>query len=158
MTSGPEYKKGRPAPPRANAVGASGKMRRTKMPVPKPRPLVAEQQMPDACDLIERTADYVRGLLSGEGSGHDWFHVERVRNVAVRIAQEEQADLLVVELAGLLHDVAGWKFAGGDHDAGPRAARQWLESLGVPHATIEHVAEIIASLSFKGAGVATPMR
>jgi uncharacterized protein len=108
-------------------------------------------------EIIERTIEHVRELLSGEGSGHDWFHVERVRNVAVRIAREEKADLFVVELAALLHDVADWKFAGGDHEAGPRAAREWLASLGVPPPTIEHVTAIIAGLSFKGAGVETPM-
>jgi uncharacterized protein len=99
----------------------------------------------------------VRGLLSGEGSGHDWFHIERVRNVALAIAREEGADLFVVELAALLHDVADWKFAGGDHEAGPRAAREWLKSLGVPQPTIDHVTTVIAGLSFKGAGVETPM-
>jgi len=109
-------------------------------------------------DIIQKTTDHVRGLLSGEGSGHDWFHVERVRNVALAIAREERADLFVVELAALLHDVADWKFAGGDHEAGSRAAREWLVSLGVPQDTVEHVADIIASLSFKGAGVETPMK
>lgn len=108
-------------------------------------------------DIIQKTTDHVRGLLSGEGSGHDWFHIERVRNVALAIAREEQADLFVVELAALLHDVADWKFAGGDHDAGPRAAREWLTALSVTATTIDHVANIIASLSFKGAGVETPM-
>lgn len=108
-------------------------------------------------DIIQKTTDHVRGLLSGEGSGHDWFHIERVRNVALTIAREEKADLFVVELTALLHDVADWKFAGGDHDAGPRAAREWLASFDVPTATIDHVANIIASLSFKGAGVETPM-
>jgi uncharacterized protein len=108
-------------------------------------------------DIIQKTTDHVRGLLSGEGSGHDWFHIERVRNVALAIAREERADLFVVELAALLHDVADWKFAGGDHEAGPRAAREWLSSLGVPQATSDHVTAIIAGLSFKGAGVETPM-
>jgi uncharacterized protein len=108
-------------------------------------------------DIIQKTTDHVRGLLSGEGSGHDWFHIERVRNVALTIAREESADLLIVELAALLHDVADWKFAGGDHEAGPRAAREWLASLEVPQKMIEHVTAIIAGLSFKGAGVETPM-
>src|SRR5205823_10874493 len=57
----------------------------------------------------------------------------------------------------LLHDVADWKFADGDHDAGSRAARAWLDSLNVPQPVIDHVASIIAGLSFKGAGVETPM-
>src|SRR5438552_3597868 len=108
-------------------------------------------------EIIQKTTDHVRGLLSGEGSGHDWFHVERVRNVAINIAREEDADSFVVELAALLHDVADWKFAGGDHDAGPRAARDWLATLNVDQAVIDHVAAIIANLSFKGAGVETPM-
>ncbi len=108
-------------------------------------------------DIIQKTSDHVRGLLSGEGSGHDWFHIERVRNTALTIAHEEQADPFVVELAALLHDVADWKFAGGDHDAGPRAAREWLTSHKVAPAVIEHVCGIIAGLSFKGAGVETPM-
>src|SRR4051812_25940365 len=108
-------------------------------------------------DALQRTADHVRGLLSGEGSGHDWFHVERVRNTALRIAHEEGADVFVVELAALLHDVADWKFAGGDHEAGPRAARGGLLSLGGPQQTNDEVGVIIARLSFKGAGVETPM-
>src|SRR3954463_9386214 len=111
----------------------------------------------DHAEVVQRTTKHVRELLADEGSGHDWFHVERVRNVALRIARAEGADAFVVELAALLHDVADWKFAGGDHDAGPRAAREWLSKLGVDQAVIDHVAGIVASLSFKGAGVETPM-
>jgi uncharacterized protein len=96
--------------------------------------------------------------LSGDAAGHDWFHVERVWATALKLARDEGADLHVVELAALLHDVADWKYAGGDHAAGPRAARDWLQGLGAPPATIDHVCEIIAGLSFKGAGVPTPMR
>lgn len=39
-------------------------------------------------------------------SHHDWFHVERVYNLAVRLAKEEKADLDVVKASVLLHDVA----------------------------------------------------
>jgi uncharacterized protein len=109
-------------------------------------------------DILQQTRNHVRRLLSGEGTGHDWHHIERVCRSALAIAREEGADRYVVELAALLHDVHDWKFAGGDHEAGPRAARDWLRSLDVPQTTIDHVCEIIAGLSFKGAGVATPMR
>ncbi|MDX1945086.1 MAG: HD domain-containing protein [Pirellulaceae bacterium] len=107
--------------------------------------------------ILQQTAAHVRSLLAGDSAGHDWFHIERVRRTALAIGREEGADLFVVELAALLHDVADWKFAGGDHTAGPRAARDWLANLSVPAATSEHVAAIIAGLSFKGAGVPTPM-
>ena len=108
-------------------------------------------------EVLERTAAFVRGKLEGEGSGHDWWHVDRVRRTALRLAAGEGADSFVVELAALLHDVADHKFHGGDETAGPRAAREWLGGLGVAADTVEHVAAIVAELSFKGSGVATPM-
>ena len=111
----------------------------------------------DERSIIQQTADHVRRLLSGEGTGHDWHHIERVRATALAIAREEGADLFLVELAALLHDVADWKFAGGDHEAGPRQARRWLASLHVPAATIDCVCDIIGGLSFKGAGVNTEL-
>ena len=61
-------------------------------------------------ELIAKTEEFVRQTLEGEGTGHDWWHIQRVRNTALTIAKEEQADLLVVELAALLHDIADWKF------------------------------------------------
>jgi uncharacterized protein len=107
--------------------------------------------------IITQTAEHVRSLMAGDSSGHDWLHIERVRQTALAIAREEGADLAVVELAALLHDVADWKFAGGDHLAAPRAAREWLQHHAVPPAIVEHVAQIVGDLSFKGAGVPTPM-
>ena len=111
---------------------------------------------PDA-ELIQRTAAHVRRQLEGDSSGHDWWHVWRVWQLARRLALEEGADLEVVELAALLHDIADWKFSGGDETAGPAAARAWLAGAKVAETTIVHVERIIADLSFKGAGVPTPM-
>lgn len=107
--------------------------------------------------ILEKTRDHVRQLLADDSAGHDWHHVDRVCRTALTIAREEGADPVVVELAALLHDVADWKFAGGDHRAGSKAARAWLEGLQTPSAVVEHVCEIIDQLSFKGAGVQTPM-
>jgi uncharacterized protein len=113
---------------------------------------------PDRAEVIAQTAAHVRQLLARDTSGHDWWHIERVRAMAMRIAEGEGADPFVVELAALLHDVADWKFHGGDHELGPRRAGEWLASLGVDRATIDHVCEIVAHVSFKGSGVRTPMR
>ena len=114
-------------------------------------------------DIIQRTADHVRETLSAESAGqaatgHDWWHVYRVWQMAKRIGADEGADLFVVELAALLHDIADWKFHGGDETAGSRAARGWLESQSVDGIIINHVCQIIDNLSFKGAGVQTTMK
>ncbi len=112
--------------------------------------------------LIEATAAHVQAAMRGEGSGHDWWHVWRVWNTAKRIAGAEAAagaelDSEVVELAALLHDLGDHKFHGGDTSVAPRMAREWLRRQHTDAETIERVAEIVATLSFKGAGVATPM-
>ena len=104
-------------------------------------------------DVIRQTADYARQTLEGEGSGHDWLHVYRVWINAVHIGKKENADMLVVELAALLHDIADWKFQGGDDSIGPKKAKEWLEKLNVEESVISHVCEIIKELSFKGTGV-----
>ena len=109
-------------------------------------------------DILTLTAAHVREKLSGDSSGHDWFHIDRVRRNALNIARDEAANLFVTELAALLHDIADWKFHGGDDAAGPRAAREWLVRCECDPAIIEHVCEIVATLSFKGAGVATEMQ
>jgi len=108
-------------------------------------------------ELLEATASHIRRLLAGDSSGHDWWHIDRVRRNALRVAREEGADLFLVELAALLHDIADWKFHGGDEAAGPRAAREWLIRCDADPDVIDQVCEIIAGLSFKGAGVATEM-
>ncbi len=107
--------------------------------------------------IIEQTQKFVRQRLEGDGSGHDWWHIERVRNMAVTLGREENADLFIVELGALLHDIADWKFH-DDLEAGPRAAREWLESLNAEPSAVDHVHEIVRDISFKGAGVKTDMR
>src|SRR5690606_2607400 len=108
--------------------------------------------------VLDRVADHVRAILEGEGSGHDWWHVYRVWTMAKRLAKEESADTFVVELAALLHDIADWKFHAGDDSVGPKQAREVLQKHKVDDEVIEHVAEIIETMSFKGSGVETKMR
>lgn len=111
----------------------------------------------DKNDILEATAQFARQTLEGEGSGHDWWHIHRVRENAMAIGRAEGADLFVVELAALLHDIADWKFHDGDAEAGPRVSGEWLTEQGVEAAVIDHVCDIIRKLSFKGAGVNTDM-
>ena len=98
--------------------------------------------------VVAATAAFVRERLAGHGGGHDWFHTERVMRLARRLAEIEGADLFVVELAALLHDIADYKFS-GDEEASGRQAAAWLTGQGVDAAVVAHVVEIINTLSFK---------
>jgi uncharacterized protein len=111
----------------------------------------------DRAAVIARTESFVRERLEGEASGHDWWHVYRVWRTSVAIGSIEQVDLDVVELAALLHDVADAKFHAGDEEIGSGTAAVWLGSLDVDEPTVSHVAQIIRDMSFKGAGVETPL-
>lgn len=109
--------------------------------------------------VIQKTKDYVEEKFNGEGSGHDWWHMYRVWKLASNIAESEpKADKFIVELGALLHDIADWKFNDGDMEAGPRAAREWLESLSVAGDVIRKIEDIVRNVSFKGANVKQDMK
>ena len=103
--------------------------------------------------LLIDTEAFVKSVLQGDSSGHDWWHIQRVRKLALMIAQSEGADLFMVELAALLHDVDDWKLAGNE-DEGEKA-KKWLQACGIEHQIIEQICSIIDGVSFKGAGVNT---
>jgi len=99
--------------------------------------------------LVTSTVKFVKETLAGAESGHDWWHILRVWNNAKLIAQTEDVDMTIVELAALLHDIADSKFNNGDEEIGPQTAAKFLRELGADEAVIEQVALIIKHLSFK---------
>ncbi|BAO55289.1 HD domain-containing protein [Nonlabens marinus] len=104
--------------------------------------------------IIPKTINFVKEQLQNAEGGHDWFHMERVWKNAKLIARSEsEADLLIVELGALLHDIADSKFHNGDETIGPRVAREFLEKEKVSQAVIDHVIKIIENISFKGGHV-----
>jgi uncharacterized protein len=105
-------------------------------------------------EIINKTEQYLKEKFSGEGTGHDWWHIDRVRKNALVIGKKENVDLFVVELGALLHDIADFKFHDGDETIGPRVTREWLESLHVEPEIVNHVVDIVTHLSYKGAEVA----
>lgn len=108
-------------------------------------------------NVINKTLDFVKETLYGEGSGHDYWHVYRVWNNAKSLAKSEDCNHYIVELGALLHDIADHKFHGGDLTVGPKVAKQFLEKLKVADEDINAVCEIIATISFKGAKVESKM-
>lgn len=104
-------------------------------------------------DIVNSTIEFVKGKLAGEGSGHDWWHIHRVFNNALQIAENEgEGDLFVIKLASLLHDIADWKFHDGDITVGYWETKRWLSNFNLDEQLIEHVASIVRDISYKGAG------
>jgi uncharacterized protein len=86
-------------------------------------------------------------------SHHDRFHTERVYNLAVRIAEEENADLDVVKAAALLHDIARALEDEGkiaDHAVeGAKMAKAVLEAVDFPKEKIPAVLHCIEVHRFR---------
>ncbi len=89
---------------------------------------------------------------------HDFTHVERVRALALRIGRAEKADLLVLEAAALLHDIAKndemrkkGEFCHATE--GAVLARPILEAAGADEKTIDCIVHCIATHRKRGKNV-----
>jgi len=102
--------------------------------------------------MISETEEYVRKVLEKDVSGHDWWHIFRVRNLAMKISETEGGDRFLIEMAALLHDLDDWKLNG---DGNFNKTEKWLEHLKLYPENISRLTEIIGQVSFKGAGVET---
>ena len=99
--------------------------------------------------LVKATAKFVKSKLIGAEGGHDWFHIQRVLNNALHIGQNENANMEVVAISALLHDIADSKFHEGDESIGPEITRNFLNDQQAPSEFINHVIQIIEHISFK---------
>ena len=106
--------------------------------------------------VITNTEAYVKQVLEKDSSGHDWWHIYRVQNLAKEIQKSEGGNLYIIELSALLHDIADWKFH--EKEEGPKKARLFLKTQKMENSIIDSVCEIIATSSFKGAKVDSSMK
>ena len=103
----------------------------------------------DHTETINKTVEFVKYTLKNAEGGHDWWHIHRVWTNAKLIAQTEQANLLTIELAALLHDIADSKFNNSDEEIGPSIAGDFLRGIPIDETTVVHVQQIIRHMSFK---------
>ncbi len=98
--------------------------------------------------LISITEEFVKHNLKRYDSGHDWWHIERVRRLARFINEKEKcADSFTLEIAVLLHDTADSKFAGDKIDQGYAMIKEFLETNGMSDIK-DQVIEVIRNASF----------
>ncbi len=101
-------------------------------------------------NLIKETISFVKNKLKNAESGHDWFHIERVWKNSQKIAETENCNRLIVEMAALLHDIADSKFHNGNEEIGPETAMNYMNSLNLDKDSKLHIVNIIRNISFKG--------
>jgi uncharacterized protein len=107
--------------------------------------------------IIDNIEQKLKDEFAGESTGHDWFHIDRVRKNALLIAQEENANALIVELGALLHDIADHKFVENADQVAHQKTVEMLSEQGLSEGIITAVWHIVENCSFKG-GVDNKMK
>ncbi|MED1205366.1 HD domain-containing protein [Heyndrickxia acidicola] len=100
--------------------------------------------------LIQKAEEFVHNELGKDSSGHDWFHIDRVRKLANYIRQKEDAgDAFIIEMAALLHDITDEKL-NDTREIGEQKLHDFLLSIPLTEIQRKHIEEIIQTISFKG--------
>ena len=106
-------------------------------------------------NIIDNAILYVKNFFANESTGHDYYHTMRVLNNATHIAAKEGADIEIVQLSALLHDV-------DDHKISPKTsknldnARAFMKENGLSQDKIEQICAIIGEISFSKNGEKSP--
>lgn len=95
--------------------------------------------------ILKETKSFVKDKLYKEGSGHDWFHIKRVYNLATYLCEKEGGDEFIIKMTALLHDIDDWKFSNNS-----KITENFLKSLNMDEKLIHRIMYIITTMSYKG--------
>ena len=101
----------------------------------------------DKQKVLINTYAFVKKEFLGEGTGHDYFHLKRVVENALKIGKAENANLFLVELSAWLHDVGDYKLHDGV-DRSEELVKEFLLTQNLSDELINKVNEIISQVSF----------
>lgn len=98
-------------------------------------------------EILKEVQSYIRKTFLEEGTGHDYFHIERVVINARKIVEKENADPFLVELAAWVHDIGDYKLHRGI-DKSEELITSYLQSLQLDETIITKINEIVSQVSF----------
>lgn len=107
--------------------------------------------------IVKNVYNIAEKMFVGLGPCHDFYHTKRVLKVAEYLAEKEGADMFVVRLAALLHDIGRieeykhkYSEVKIDHaDLSAKSAGPLLKKFGLPEKTINAVCHAIIAHRFR---------
>lgn len=105
--------------------------------------------------MISQIQQEVKQIFENSKGSHDWEHTERVLNNALHIAKVENADIEIITISALMHDIAREhqdKSKGKicHAELGAELAEKILQNLGLEEYKIEQVKHCIKTHRFRG--------
>ena len=99
-------------------------------------------------NILESATNFAKDYLHGAEAGHNWWHICRVRNIAMKIHRiEKSGDIELIELAAILHDIGDHKTGKGGN--GPEIIREFLEGQHFEAGKIQKIITVIENISFR---------
>lgn len=93
--------------------------------------------------MIKNLEGIVKEKMSAlEGTAHSYAHVDRVVRIAVFLAKEEKADVELVHVGALLHDV-GWASGQPHNETGAKLAAEILRDANYPLQRSQKIVNIV---------------
>ncbi|MDD5463912.1 MAG: HD domain-containing protein [Candidatus Moranbacteria bacterium] len=109
-------------------------------------------------ELIEKIEKEAKTYFVNASGCHDWSHVDRVKKLALRIGKQEKADLQIIEIAALLHDIGRkeeMKAKGlfCHAEAGAKTARKLLKKYSLTTDQVENIVHCIEAHRYRNAHI-----
>ncbi|RYG59291.1 MAG: HD domain-containing protein [Alphaproteobacteria bacterium] len=98
---------------------------------------------------VAHVAAAVEDHFRQEGTGHDWQHIYRVWQTAIKLGGEEGANMDIVNLAALLHEADDYKLVGAEGEKTLPNARKFMADANVPQPVAEDVCTVIRSIGYR---------
>lgn len=99
--------------------------------------------------IVVLTEEYVRNEMNNLDGSHDFYHIQRVKSLALKIASAEGGvDLEIVQLAALLHDIDDWKYR-DSATTGLSKTNDWLSAQHYGSIKMDKVLKIIELIGFE---------
>jgi uncharacterized protein len=99
--------------------------------------------------VIRQVEEFAKKHSADYDAGHDWWHLHRVRNLALYLmAAEGAGDPLIIEISALLHDIDDEKFSELEFPETEKKIGSFLKNLEVEGRIISEVLFINKNISF----------
>jgi len=106
-------------------------------------------------DIILKISEKIQPYFEGVNSCHDFSHTQRVRDMALQLGRKENADLEILNVAALLHDISRKEQDESDGKIcharkGAELARKILEEMNYNSDKINAVIHCVETHRFRG--------